>query len=330
MPGGDALASCDDVGCAINPRARPASSSANRSRLRRSRPPGGGAGGRERTGAMTQALGVDPGAVTQRDPTGTGMLQRCRMASRSKPGGRAPTSGPLLARGTAWWGPMISHRTTGRPTTALAWRSTSPSSPRNTTALNVSSIGIPMCIRVRVGAGGGGAQLNCAPLPPRHAETSVGPMTTPPGFPSRPSVGRSSFAVAMKDYTVIRPVIAVTISAVTLALALVIGLWLIGSLNGAATTVTRGARTSETLHRYNAGLEVWREMATSTDPRFRRPEAVAQRDTLGRMLRVQLAELGNAMPDDRERDLVQTVLSGLTSTATGIATEARQAMIVLR
>ena len=153
--------------------------------------------------------------------------------------------------------------------------------------------------------------------------------TPPPGFPSRSSVGRSSFAVAMKDYTFIRPGIAVTISAVTLALALVIGLWLIFSLSGAARTVTRGAHNSETLHRYNAGLEVWREMATSTDPRFRRPEAVAQRDTLGRNLRVQLAALGSAMPDDRERDLVQSVLGGLTSTGTGVGTESRQAMIVL-
>ncbi|OLC07900.1 MAG: hypothetical protein AUH41_09505 [Gemmatimonadetes bacterium 13_1_40CM_66_11] len=112
----------------------------------------------------------------------------------------------------------------------------------------------------------------------------------------------------MKDYTAIRPGIAVTISAVTLALALVIGLWLIFSLREAAQTVARGARTSETLHRYNAGLEVWREMATSSDPRFRRAEAVAQRDSLGRSLRMQLAGLGNAMPDDHERELVQAVL----------------------
>src|SRR5438309_10684943 len=104
-----------------------------------------------------------------------------------------------------------------------------------------------------------------------------GPMTTPPpGFPSRPSVGRSSFAVAMKDYTFIRPGIAVTISAVTLALALVIGLWLIFSLNEAAQTVSSGARNSATLHRYNAGLEVWRQMATSTDPGFRRAEEIGR------------------------------------------------------
>jgi len=157
-------------------------------------------------------------------------------------------------------------------------------------------------------------------------------MTTPPGLPSRPSVGRSSFAVAMKDYTLIRPGIAVSISAVTLGLALVIGLWLIFSLQQAAQTVARGARTSETLHRYNAGLEVWREMTTSTDPRFRRAEAVVQRDSLGRMLRMQLADLGNTTPDSRERDLIQTVLGGLTSAGTGVggtSNDARQAMIVL-
>jgi len=153
--------------------------------------------------------------------------------------------------------------------------------------------------------------------------------TPPPGFPSRPSTGRSSFAVAMKDYTFIRPGIAVTISAVTLALALVIGLWLIFSLNEAATTAGRGARTSATLHRYNAGLEVWREMATGTDPRFHRVEAVAQRDSLGRQLRVELTDLGNSMTDDHDRQLVQAVLGGLTSTGSGAGTDSRQAMMVL-
>ena len=133
----------------------------------------------------------------------------------------------------------------------------------------------------------------------------------------------------MKDYTLIRPGIAVTISAVTLTLSLVIGLWLIVSLSEAADTVSRGARTSEALHRYNAGLEVWRQMATGTDPGFRRIEAVAQRDSLGRKLRVQLASLANDMTDEHERALVQTVLGGLTSVSTGAGTDARQAMIVL-
>ncbi|MFN2571590.1 MAG: hypothetical protein ABR537_08275 [Gemmatimonadales bacterium] len=133
----------------------------------------------------------------------------------------------------------------------------------------------------------------------------------------------------MKDYTFIRPGIAVTISAVTLALALVIGLWLIFSLREAASTVARGARTVETLHRYNAGLEVWRDMATNRDPAYRRPEALAQRDSLGRELRVELSSLASTMEDPHERDLVQKVLGGLTSTGVGAGTEARQSMIVL-
>jgi hypothetical protein len=133
----------------------------------------------------------------------------------------------------------------------------------------------------------------------------------------------------MKDYTFIRPGIAVTISAVTLALALVIGLWLIFSLNEAAQTVARGARTSASLHRYNAGLEVWRQMATGADPGFHRVEAVAQRDSLGRQLRVELADLGNSMADDQDRERIQVVLGGLTSSGTGAGIEARQVMIVL-
>lgn len=154
-------------------------------------------------------------------------------------------------------------------------------------------------------------------------------MTSP--MPPRPSVGRSSFAIAMKDYTFIRPGVAVTISAGTLSLALIIGLWLIFSLKDAATTVTRGAKTVETLHRYNAGLEVWRQMATGTDAAYQRPEAIAQRDSIGRELRVQLSGLANTMNDARERDLVQSVLLGLTGATPGSreALDARSAMIVL-
>src|SRR5206468_382370 len=105
--------------------------------------------------------------------------------------------------------------------------------------------------------------------------------------------------------------------------------WLIFSLNEAAQMVAGGAGTSATLHRYNAGLEVWRQMATGAEPGFRRVEAVAQRDSLGRQLRVELADLGNTMDDDEDRQRVKTILGGLTSTGTGAGTDARQAMIVL-
>jgi hypothetical protein len=133
----------------------------------------------------------------------------------------------------------------------------------------------------------------------------------------------------MKDYTFIRPGIAVSISAATLAVALVIGFWLIVSLRGAAATVENGARTVETLHGYNAGLEVWRQMVTSTDPAYRRPEAIAQRDSIGRALREQLARLGTDMPEASDRERVLQVLEGLTRTDPSIGTQARQAMIVL-
>ena len=140
---------------------------------------------------------------------------------------------------------------------------------------------------------------------------------------------RSSFAIAMKDYTFIRPGIAVTISAVTLVVALFFGLDLIASLKRAAATVEHGARATQTLHRYNAGLEVWRQMMTSTDPAYRRPEALAQRDSIRNALREQLAVLGNAMEKPEDRELAYTVQAELTSLDQATATQARQAMVVL-
>src|ERR1700694_1261732 len=68
-----------------------------------------------------------------------------------------------------------------------------------------------------------------------------------------------------------------------------------GALREAARTVEGGARAVETLPRSNAGLEVWRQMATSTDPAYRRPEALAQRDSLGRGVRGQLSDLATFM-----------------------------------
>src|SRR5713101_3910023 len=139
-------------------------------------------------------------------------------------------------------------------------------------------------------------------------------MTTPSGFPSRPSVGRSSFAEAMKDYTFIRPGIAVTISAVTLALALVIGLWLIFSLNEAAQTVSRGARNSATLHRYNAGLEVWRQMATSTGT----GAGTDARQAMIVLLAKQDSAMFRAAQTSQQAVLLSAILLALTIIAAGM------------
>ncbi|HET7789732.1 MAG TPA: hypothetical protein VFK78_02960 [Gemmatimonadales bacterium] len=152
-------------------------------------------------------------------------------------------------------------------------------------------------------------------------------MTNP--MPPRPSVGRSSFAIAMKDYTFIRPGIAVSISAATLVAALIIGVVLIRSLGSAARTVSSGAETLERLHRSNAGFEVWHQMATSTDPAYKQPQAVVQRDSIRNDLQSQFAKVANDLPDAADQDLARQVLAGLASTDATATTNARQAMIVL-
>jgi hypothetical protein len=151
-------------------------------------------------------------------------------------------------------------------------------------------------------------------------------MSTPP---PRMSMPRSSFAIAMKDYTFIRPGIAVTISAATLVAALFIGALLIKSLAHASATVNNGARVSELLHRYNARYEVWRSMATSPDPMFKSPAAVAQRDSLRADLQGELTRYAAVLGNQQEKDLVQQVLEGLANTDYQTTNKARQAMIVL-
>jgi hypothetical protein len=143
------------------------------------------------------------------------------------------------------------------------------------------------------------------------------------------SMPRSSFAIAMKDYTFIRPGVAVTISATTLVAALIIGVLLIKSLSHASATVNRGAHASESLNRYNARYEVWRSMATSTDPAFLRPEAIAQRDSLQHDIQSGLSRFGAGVTSQQDSSLVQQVLEGLASTDYQTTNKARQAMIVL-
>src|SRR5438034_9356332 len=153
-------------------------------------------------------------------------------------------------------------------------------------------------------------------------------MTMPP-LPPRPSVGRSSFAIAMKDYTFIRPGIAVTISGAALVIALVMGLVLIRTLGTASRTVERGARAVQLLHAYNAGLEVWRDMATNPDPAYQRPQAIAQRDSLRRGLQDHLSELERTLPDTVDQKLVRTILHGHHSPYLQHGPQAQQTTIML-
>ena len=153
-------------------------------------------------------------------------------------------------------------------------------------------------------------------------------MTTPP-LPPRPSVGRSSFAIAMKDYTFIRPGIAVTISATTLLAAVIIGVLLIGSLGRAARTVRQGGQTAQTLHRYNAALEVWRGMAVGGDSLLERPEARRMRDSIRTALTENFSALQAGLEDPTDSAMVRTILEGLATGDVELTRDARQAMIVL-
>lgn len=153
-------------------------------------------------------------------------------------------------------------------------------------------------------------------------------MTTPP-LPPRPSVGRSSFAIAMKDYTFIRPGIAVTISAATLLAAVIIGFMLIGSLGHAARTVRQGGQTAQTLHRYNAALEVWRGMTVGGDSLLERPEARRMRDSIRTALTENFSALQAGLEDATDSAMVRTILEGLATGDVELTADARQAMIVL-
>lgn len=140
---------------------------------------------------------------------------------------------------------------------------------------------------------------------------------------------RSSFAIAMKDYTFIRPGIAVSISAGTLIAALIIGILLIAMLGQAKSSIAQAGHTVRTLHGYSAAVEVWRQMAQSTDPEFRRPEAQQLRDSIRTALTTQLQELQTSLSDSADKLLVQQVISGFGGSGTELAVDARQALIVL-
>jgi hypothetical protein len=135
--------------------------------------------------------------------------------------------------------------------------------------------------------------------------------------------------MAMKDYTFIRPGIAVTISAATLLAALFVGVLLIGSLGNAARTVRQGGQTAQTLHRYNAALEVWRGMAVGGDSLVERPEARRMRDSIRTALTDAFSTMQAGLTDATDSAMVRTILEGLATGDVELTSEARQAMIVL-
>src|SRR5437016_13403562 len=147
--------------------------------------------------------------------------------------------------------------------------------------------------------------------------------------PPRPSVPRSSFAAALKDYTFIRPGIAVSISAACLIAALIIGVFLIGSLKRATAIVDVARRTVFTLHGYNAALETWQQLVVTEDPALKKPESRALRDRIRSALTGELHQLAAATQDASPRTRLEPVIKGLQAGNVGLDEAGRQAMVVV-
>lgn len=148
-------------------------------------------------------------------------------------------------------------------------------------------------------------------------------------MPSRPTLGRSSFAIAMKDYTFIRPGIAVSISAATLVAALIIGTMLIVTLARTAQEVTFGAQMVRTLHGYSAAFAVWRGMVAGGDAAVRTPQARSMRDSLRAALTAELQLLRPEMTDPADQLLVTRVVEGLRAGKVAAGEPAEVAMATL-
>ena len=141
---------------------------------------------------------------------------------------------------------------------------------------------------------------------------------------------RSSLAIALQDYKGLRPGVAVTIAAIALIAAVIVGVVHIIGLGRTASQIQESQQTVRTLNRYSAALEVWRQMASDTIS-F---EAEAQlRDSIGSALRVELAALRDALADSTDKRLVLQVMQDLRRPAAGqtvdIGVAGREAMILL-
>ncbi|MEX0691209.1 MAG: hypothetical protein WD934_02725 [Gemmatimonadales bacterium] len=144
---------------------------------------------------------------------------------------------------------------------------------------------------------------------------------------------RSSLAIALQDYKGIRPGIALTIAAVALMAAIGVGAVHIVLLGRSAATIQDAGQTIRTMHRYDAALEVWRQMATDAEG-----SAVQGRlrDSIALALRSDLANVMDATTDTVDRNLIGAIVRALTPAASGqamtfdLASAGREQMILLR
>ncbi len=145
---------------------------------------------------------------------------------------------------------------------------------------------------------------------------------------------RSSLAIALEYYKGPRPGIALTIAAVALIGALIIGGINVVTLGGDRAVISDGQKTARMLNRYAAGLDMWWQMALSPDEDS--PDRQRLRDSIGVALRVHLQNLRGELADPMAQLLVNDILESIQNPSSGpeanintLTTQARSAMIAL-
>jgi hypothetical protein len=140
---------------------------------------------------------------------------------------------------------------------------------------------------------------------------------------------RSSLAIALEDYTGPRPGIALTIAAVLLLAAIVVGVVHVVMLGKAGNAIEDGSETIRTLNGYNAALEVWRQLATDMGDDVTAQER-QMRDSIALSLQRQFTTLRAEFEDSTDQQLVTHILDDFTPSDAPIGMRGREALIVLK
>jgi len=144
---------------------------------------------------------------------------------------------------------------------------------------------------------------------------------------------RSSLAIALEDYKGPRPGIALTIAALFLVAAIVVGVVHVVMLGRAGNAIADGSSTIRTLNSYNAALEVWRQMAVDTG--MVTPEEAQLRDSIAYALQRQFTTLQAEFEDTVDQGLVDEILADFTRSSdlrggAEVGVRGREAIIVLK
>ncbi|MSR06107.1 MAG: hypothetical protein EXR93_03415 [Gemmatimonadetes bacterium] len=149
---------------------------------------------------------------------------------------------------------------------------------------------------------------------------------------------RSSLAIALGQYYTgpVRPGVALTIAAVALLATLVVGVFHVIMLGRSGMAISAGQQTMRMLNRYNAVLEVWRQMAALPEKEIQFPQQIRLRDSIASALRTEFTTLQGTVGDSVDKRLIGSVLSDLAATVPGsgtgrmdLGTQGLGAMIVL-